>query len=410
MKKLIASAGLVAVGTASLHAAADDGYGLTRQEASKPWSISASLRGFYDDNFLAAPKKFEEDSWGMEFSPAFALNFPMETSYLHLGYIYSLRYYFDRDDENADHSHDFNLKAEHRFSERYRVELADSFVFAQEPEVVDETTQTQFRTDSDVFRNRATINFIAQLTELWSLLAGYQNLWYDYSQDGAFSRSALLDRMEHLFRLDARWQAKEHLIGLIGYQYGVNDYTSKDLITSVARGDDRDNTAHYVYVGANYSFSSQLNAEARLGVRYTDYDAGDTETSPYADVAGTYTYLPGSYVQLGVRHDRNATDIAGVGTDITQDQESTTVSGSLNHRITPHLNGRLEAHYQRGVFNGGPDDGDVDNFFLAGVNLEYRINNNWSAETGYNFDRLDSDATNRSFTRNRVYVGVRASY
>jgi len=409
MKKLIASAGLVAVGTASLHAV-DSYYGLSRQEASKPWSISASLRGFYDDNFAAAPKSIREDSWGMEFSPAFALNFPMEQTYVRVGYIYSLKYYFERDDDKADHSHDFNVKAEHRFSERYKIELSDSFVYAQEPELIDETTQTQFRTDSDVYRNRATVNFVAELTELWSLLAGYQNIWYDYVQEGDFSRSALLDRTEHLFRLDGRWQMQEHLIGLVGYQYGVNDYRSKNLITSLVRGDDRDNTAHYVYLGANYSFSSQLNGEARAGVRSTDYDTGDDELSPYVDIAGTYTYLPGSYVQLGFRHDRNATDVAGSGADITTDQETSSVFGSINHRITPQLNGRLETQYQRGVFNGGPADGDLENFFLAGVNLEYRINNNWAAETGYNYDRLDSDASNRSFTRNRVYVGVRASY
>ena len=409
MKKLIASAGLVAVGTASLHAV--DGYGLTRQESTKPWSIAASLRGFYDDNFAAAPKDQADDSWGIEFSPAFALNFPMEQTYIRVGYIYSLKYYFDRAGDDADHSHDFGLKVDHRFSERYRVEVADSFVYTQEPEIANDVVRTDFiRTDADVFRNRGAINFTAELTELLSVLAGYQNLWYDYKQDaadvrdefpttnplGIGSRSALLDRMEHLFRLDTRWQMQEHLVGLVGYQYGIVDYTSDDLITDVLRGDDRDNTAHYFYVGANYTFSSQLAGEARAGVRYTDYDLGGDDWSPYVDLGLTYTYLPGSYVQFGFRQDHNATDVSGTGTDITTDQESSTVYGSLNHRITSHLIGRLEAHYQRGVFNGGPSDGDVDNIFLAGANLEYRINNYWSAETGYNYDRLDSDESFRS--------------
>lgn len=410
MKKLIASAGLVAVGTASLHSA--DGFGLSREEASKPWSIAASLRGFYDDNFAAAPKSLRKESFGFEFSPWFFLNFPMEQTYVRVGYIYSLKYYFDRPGDDTDHSHDFNLKAEHRFSERYKIAVSDSFVYAQEPAVIEGTgfAQTTFRTQADAARNRAAIDFTAQLTELLSVLAGYRNNWYDFRQDGDFSRSALLDRMEHLFRVDGRWQVQEHLIGLVGYQYGINDYTSQNLITSVARGDDRDSTAHYFYLGANYAFSSQLNAEARAGVRYTDYDAGGSALSPYVDIAGTYTYLPGSYVLLGLRHDRNATDVAGTGTDITTDQESSIVYGSLNHRITPRLTGSLIAQYQRGVFNGGTLDGEVDNFFLAGVNLEYRFNNNWATETGYNFDRLDSDGPNRSFTRNRIYVGVRAKY
>lgn len=53
MKKMIASAGWVALGTAALHAAYVPG--LTSMETSKSWSVSASLRGFYDDNYAALP-------------------------------------------------------------------------------------------------------------------------------------------------------------------------------------------------------------------------------------------------------------------------------------------------------------------------------------------------------------------
>ena len=66
--------------------------------------------------------------------------------------------------------------------------------------------------------------------------------------------------------------------------------------------------------------------------------------------------------------------------------------------------------YQRSTFNNGALDGEVENFLLLGLNFEYRFNPNWATELGYNFDRLDSDVTFRTFTRNRVYVGVRATY
>jgi len=45
-----------------------------------------------------------------------------------------------------------------------------------------------------------------------------------------------------------------------------------------------------------------------------------------------------------------------------------------------------------------------------GLNLEYRFNPHLSAEAGYNYDRLDSDLQTRGFDRNRVYIGVKASY
>jgi hypothetical protein len=49
-------------------------------------------------------------------------------------------------------------------------------------------------------------------------------------------------------------------------------------------------------------------------------------------------------------------------------------------------------------------------FFLFGADLEYRFNEHFSTHAGYNYDRLDSDVGGRSFTRNRVYIGVTASY
>jgi hypothetical protein len=53
--------------------------GLTAVERSKPWSVSAALRGFYDDNYATAPSgPLRKGSWGMDFSPSLSLNFPFE--------------------------------------------------------------------------------------------------------------------------------------------------------------------------------------------------------------------------------------------------------------------------------------------------------------------------------------------
>lgn len=435
MKKLFVSAGLVAVGATGLHGAYAPG--LTRMQSSRPWSVSASLRGFYDDNYLTAPSgsSAKRDSFGFEVSPSFALNFPMERTYIGLQYIYSLKYYEDRKTDTTDQSHEFIAKLDHRFSERYKLELADSFVYSQEPEVLESsgsgTITNPLRTESDVLRNRANIDFTAQLTELLGIALGYQNTWYDYSQDasdvrdpvfnpsGVGSRSALLDRMEHLFHIDGRWEVRKNLIGILGYQYGIVDYTSDDPIVEDATtvpstlipGDIRDNTSHYFYVGAEYALTSQFSGSGRVGVRYTDHDdLSESAVSPYLDLRGTYTYLPGSYVQFGFRHDRNATDVSGEVDNITRDQESSTAYASVTHRITPRITGNAIGQLQHSVFNGGDSDGEADNFYILGFNLEYSLNRNWTAEAGYNFDRLDSDLGNRSFSRNRVYVGVRATY
>src|ERR1700761_4483413 len=56
MKKFVVSAGLVAIGAASVQSLmADDANGIAA--TPKAWNVSASLRGFYDDNYSTAPNK-----------------------------------------------------------------------------------------------------------------------------------------------------------------------------------------------------------------------------------------------------------------------------------------------------------------------------------------------------------------
>jgi len=49
MNKLIVSASLVTLGATGLQAAYAPG--LSPMETSKPWSVAATVRGFYDDNY-----------------------------------------------------------------------------------------------------------------------------------------------------------------------------------------------------------------------------------------------------------------------------------------------------------------------------------------------------------------------
>ena len=165
MKKIITSVGLVALGATGLQAV--NAPGLSRMETTKPWSISASLRGFYDDNYSAVPDAIARSSVGFEIRPTAGLNlFPTEQSYVGLQYIYSLKYYDDRPKNNADHTHEFEAKANHAFSERYKLDFEDSFVYSQEPELIDPTTRTTFiRTDANAVRNRASLDFKGQVNE-----------------------------------------------------------------------------------------------------------------------------------------------------------------------------------------------------------------------------------------------------
>lgn len=399
------------------------------QAQQKIWNVSATLRGFYDDNYATAPSNpgpglaTPRESFGFELSPSANLNFVRDQTSLTAGYTYSMRYFEDRPQDSADHSHLFQARLNHNFSEKSRLEVSESFAIAQEPQLLDPATLTRpLRSEGDNIRNIAGFTYGFDVSRLLGFEIGYQNSYYDYEQEGVDSLSARLDRMEHLVSLNSRWTIQESTVGIFGYQFGITDHSSDDLITApipvppaapvFVNANTRDSVSHYLYVGADHTFTRQLSGSFRVGGQYTEYPnavpgVSDNSLNPYVDLNGSYSYGDGSYFQLGVRHNRSATDV-----NSSLDQQATSLYGSVNHRITPKLTANLLGQYQYSEFNQGPQDGSSDNYFTVGLNISYEINQFLSAETGYNYDRLDSDVTsgNRSYTRNRLYVGIRASY
>src|SRR5947209_13716321 len=100
MKKIVASVGLVAIGASGIQSAS--GQALMAADASKPWSVSATLRGFYDDNTGTIPNDAalapgqKRDSFGYEISPSASLVWSMEQTTLNAGALYSYKYFESR--------------------------------------------------------------------------------------------------------------------------------------------------------------------------------------------------------------------------------------------------------------------------------------------------------------------------
>ena len=435
MKKIVASVGLFAVGASGVQAAS---VAALTADAAKPWSISATFRGFYDDNVNTAPNKSDRvEAFGYEISPAFSLNWKLEQTTLSLGYVYSFHYYDHTPPGNAekyDQTHSFTALLNHAFSERYVLNVQDSFVIGQEPDFLraNDTFSTYQRVPGDNIRNHGQIKLNAQLSRVFGVELGYENSFFHYDDKGgnflAPSRAGLLDRIEQYFHVDGRWQVQRETIGVVGYQYGMADYNGNEVIGHELIGfalplltpiyhnfnsDVRNNRSHYGYVGVEHVFRPDLTGTVHIGARYTDfYNSAHDESNigPYATASLEYTYAPESTLELGVTHDRNATDLfQATSGKFTTDQESTAVFGSINHRIMPRLYGSILGQFQNSTLNGGPLNNVDEKYYLVGLNVEYRFNSHLSAHVGYNYDKLNSEA-NRSFDRNRAYIGVTATY
>src|SRR5258708_3506526 len=135
MKKIVASVGLVAVGASGLHAASIAGLS---EDTTKPWSVSAALRGFYDDNVNGAPSGSGViDTYGFEINPTLRVAGGNEQTSGALGADFSYRYYEKKVNPSSAEHYDWTVSVvgdlTHVFNERYQTSLHDSFAIGQEP-------------------------------------------------------------------------------------------------------------------------------------------------------------------------------------------------------------------------------------------------------------------------------------
>jgi len=469
MKKIFISAGLVAASAAGFQNVFADGLDVV---SPKAWNVSGTLRGFYDDNYSISPTR--QGSAGIEVSPEISFNVPFQSTDLGIRYIYGLYYYQQRQDLSVnpfDQTHQLDFWFDHSFNERWRLKVTDSFAVGQDPALLqpNQPTAVPYRVEGDNFANHANITLDTDWTRLFSTSLSYGNNAYDYQQSGAqvdaiappytvtpqtpiiskqglagwnsvttgnspaipgASLAGLLNRVEQNISLDLQWHLQPQTMAFIGYNFGLVNYFGNEPIAAVNylnpntltaqsivyNSNARDSVTHYGYVGVQHQFTPSLSGTGKIGVSYTDnYNDplnNSTTLEPYADINVVYTYIPGSYIQLGFTQDQNATDIAQVdsGGNLTQSQESSSLYFDINHRLTPKLLASVVTRYSYSTFISGGSSYGSQTQFGIGANLNYQINNHFSCEVGYNFDNLDSSIPGQAYDRNRVYLGVTANY
>jgi Putative beta-barrel porin 2 len=436
MKNILISVGLAAAGTASFQVYAQD---LTPMQTTKIWSASATLRGFYDDNYTTSSNGNKQGSAGYEVSPSVQLNVPLQQTEIGLKYTYGLYYYQERQNQGNDpydQTHQVDLWLDHAFTERVQGTVKDTFAIGQEPSLLNTSggaNPVTYRVNGNNLANSADVSLTTDWTREFSTVTTYDNNIYDYQDDGTTeagllfgtqspSLAGLLNRLDQSLGTDFRWMIEPETYVSLGYRFEWVIYTAGEPIgvPSVSHpsfffSNDNNNRSHFLYLGFQHSFLPNLNFSAQAGVQDTSY-YNNPQTSdfvtPYVNITSTYTYAPGSYLQVGFLHSQNASANSQEGSNgnINQGQQSSVFSASLNHRLTAKLMGSLIGTIQDSRYNQGLYNNNSDVTYSLGANLSYAFNQHFSAELGYNFDDLQSNIPQNGYSRNRVYLGVTATY
>ncbi|MGH7939481.1 MAG: hypothetical protein ACREFR_00225 [Limisphaerales bacterium] len=435
MKKIFVSAGLAAIGAMTLHA---DEYApdFTASNASKPWTISGTFRGFYDDNITTSPNGSKTGSAGFEISPQLNLIVPLQQTELGLRYTYGLYYYQQRENQGSnpiDQTHEVDLWVDHAFTQATEGKIDDTFTSAQDPQLTSAGNIFPYRVEGNNIQNVGTASLHHEWSMLFSTDLTYQNTWVDYSDKVGNildpSPVALLNQDSHSGTVTLTYQYLPDLAFLLNYAFTWTDYTSDQpiginpLVYNGSYGtyysNDRNEYSHNIFGGIQYAATADLSITAEAGFVYSDdYNLPSFDTQnpnsyqPSANVAITYTYLPGDYVQVGFNEAEASvatSDVNAFGS-ITLYQQTSVFYATVNHQITPKLTGSLTGHYQYSTFVSGANNGASGDWYTFGLNLAYAITPWVSADAGYNFYYLTKEGPLTGYSRNVGYASLTASF
>ncbi len=425
MKKLIYAAGVLSLGGAQVAVQAAEG-------EPKNWSLGLSAQGFYDDNINTAPNKI--GSWGSLITPSANYSQSWDQTSAELSASYGAYYFADTKgtlSSSWSQTANVNVGVEHTFNPRLTLDVNDNFAIFQNASQV--LLGQTGRINGNNVNNIANVSLTAELSNRFSLVAGYENDLFRYQSD---QYAAFLDRVENYGKLDLRYLVTPKSVAVVGTKSGTISYdrnlglnnpsTPPNALSNPSSG-LKNNDSYFVYGGFDHSFAPSLLGSLRGGAQIQDfynYNTGyygalpsgsnlASQVNPYVDVNLKYGFTAGSSAVIGVIHRANPSDVGGnvvngVFTPTLQ-QVSTALYTSVNHAITSKLSASLMGTFQSSQYVGGYS-GYTEDWWSVGATASYQVVRNLAVTVSYYYDLLNSQIVWRQYDRNRVFFGLSASY
>jgi len=362
----------------------------------RDFQLKNRLRFEYDDN-INESKNNKQDSFKIEEELELIYNMNFEQSYVGLRYRPSFVWWDNRPSDSTDLHHDFDLDLSHTFSPRLTLSVKDSFLYAQQPELMDRGVTV--RENDDYIYNRANADLSYLLRPQTRLEVGgrYNLLRYDNNKV-----SNLEDYDIYAGGATLRHQVSADTT--ISGDLRVEDITYD--------GPNRDSTSEYIGGGVENTFNPSFIGSLRAGLQHKDFSASsiDAQNQPYVDGAVTFLPSPRTRLSAGVGYSMFEADVYPYA-----NQDRTLVYASVAHDLTGKISLFLTGSYQDSSYSGDQSvdqslkskDGSEE-IIQVSASATYKVNrNNW-IEAGYQFINLNSDVR-EDFDRNRVSVGWRTT-
>lgn len=370
---------------------------------SSPVSYFAGVNVSYSDNVVPVSGTEEESFSANAFVGASIAHATPQTSYS-ASITAGVQHFFENIDAISDDTFpnvSANFKVSHEVSQRLRL-VASAYVRYQlEPGY--EYGFVNDRSQDPYFNYGIDVGLGYRWTQRLGTYTGVRYTGLDF--DGAASAN---DRDSFSIYHNFRYQLSPQTVATLGVNYGE----------TTASGTAGDSENIVITGGLEHRFSPNAIGVLRAGVQLRDVDGGDDSSSPYIEAAYRAKLNSQFSVRSFLRYSTEdyGTSFAGA----TYDELEVLRFGITGvYQVSPKLSLNAGVDYVMSDFGGGrtvPGGASLPNFDEDLVNyrlgFDFGLTDNVSLNGSYNFTDSSSDSANanRSYERNRVSLGVTATF
>ncbi len=251
-------------------------------------------------------------------------------------------------------------------------------------------------------------------TTLWNgqYFYGYENfnISYAWSRRVTSTTSYTIDGI--LYDDDFVAQSEDRLSQIIAQQFSYSLTPRTQLVgeyrfqyINYRHRSDVDAQNHFALAGVDHAWSQRLTTSVRGGVQFYNSDRAQ-ETAPYAEFALDYAVARQTSIRWFSALGFDGSELQGYDS-----RYSLRTGINAWHQFDRRfgINGGLSYVYSD--FDGGDEIPSVtENSIFASAGLSYLLWSNVSLNANYSYTLLSSDDPTREFDRNRVALGMSASF
>lgn len=382
-----------------------------------PFKITVDVRGGYDSNPLtrsgetlrapgigvvkdpATGKPFVdkvEESYFTNASINIAKDFGTPRTRLSLDFTAGITEYWDLDQDQTDPLLRLGLKLSHKVTPRLDI-AANAFVtYQSEPDYYNpQSVLTNGRRNGNYFYANSVLSASYRWTPKFSTVTSYSFATALYDDDAP---STIEDRIEQYLSQQFRYLVLPKTTLTAEYRVGFVNYDTDN---------GRDAFDQFILAGVEQRLGPKFSASIRGGVQLRDEDGGADRTSPYAESTLSYRYAPSSSLSAFARYGLENSSLI----DSSTENETFRIGLVLNHSFTGKLKGDASVYFQNSEYSGSAPGSDrSEQTYNASVGLTYYMTPHIFLNANYSFSMVESDAPFNSYDRNRVSLGLGASF